>query len=519
MLYLFLHYQLRQSHTLARLMEHAMKKISLTVTALSLVTTLGVGTVALPAQAHAETADLKTTIDTILADPSVAGATTGVVVRKASNGETLYSHNGSSLLIPASNTKLYSSTAALTILGEGYRFRTTVGTTGELNKNGTVVRGDIYIKGRGDPTMQARDYNAMARQLANKGITTIRGQIIADDTYFDDVRLGYNWGWDSNPYYYQPEISALTVAANDNLDTGALLVNISPAAAVGRPARVTTSPNTNYVTFTNNATTGAAGSATSIAVERQMGTNTIVVSGSIAADASPVTRVSTVGDPALYAASLFRDALIRHGVTVTKEAIGRGAMPDTATTLLERDSEPLSAILTPFMKLSNNGIAEILTKTIGQHTAGIGNWPAGIEAMRQVSQTTYGVDINQVKFVDGSGLSNVNLTTPEQTTNLLLAAQQQPIFNLWYNALPIAGMPEPLTGGTLANRMRNTAAAGNVHAKTGSLDNVSALSGYVTTADGERLVFSVMENNYSGASPKTTVEDKIAVALANYRTE
>lgn len=495
-----------------------MKKTTLTLATLTVTAVSAVSTIVLPAQAHADTAGLKASIDTILADPLLAGATSGVMVRKASDGTVLYNHNGNSLLIPASNTKLYSSTAALNILGEDFRFRTAVGTAGTLNGKGTVVRGDVYIKGYGDPTMQARDYNKLAKQLADKGITTIRGQIIADDTYFDAVRLGYNWGWDSNPYYYQPEISALTVAANDNLDIGALLVEVSPANAAGKPARVTTSPKTDYVTFTNNTTTGAAGTATSIAVERQMGTNNIVVSGTIALDANKVTRVSTVGEPGVYAATLFRDALVRQGITVTKEGVGHAAMPDTATILTERNSEPLSTILTPFMKLSNNGIAEILTKTIGQQTAGIGSWSTGIAAMLSVNQAAYGVDTNQVKFVDGSGLSNVNLTTPEQTTNLLIAAQQQPTFDLWYNALPIAGMSDPLVGGTLANRMKNTAAAGNVHAKTGSLDNVSALSGYATSADGERLVFSIMENNYSGASPKA-LEDKIATAIANYTVQ
>lgn len=497
---------------------HYPRPLRNTVTAAVMVfASISLGTLTLSPAANAQAAgDLQTTIDAILADPSVVGAQTGVMVRNADDGSVLYSRNPDSLLIPASNTKLYSSSAALEVLGEDYRFRTTVAHDGTRSTNGRTIRGNVYIKGRGDPTLKAADYNKLARQIANAGITKIRGQIIADDTYFNDQRLGYNWGWDSNPYYYQPEISALTVAANDNFDIGAVIVDVRPAAVVGKPARLATSPQTDYVTFANNTTTGAVGSATSISVERQMGTNTIVVSGSIAADAATVSRVSTVGDPAMYAATLFRAALVRQGVAVTDANIGRAAMPADATALVEHTSRPLSEILTPLMKLSNNGIAEILTKTMGAQATGQGNWGTGIAQMLSIAQMHYGIDTSQVKFVDGSGLSNVNLTTPRQTTNLLIAAQHRPTFGLWYNALPIAGKSDPLIGGTLRARMNGTAAEGNVHAKTGSLDNVSALSGYVTTADGEKLVFSLMETNYSGATPKTAIEDKIAVALANY---
>ena len=187
------------------------------------------------ANAQATDASLKATIDTILKDPSVEGAQTGVLVRDANDGSVVYDHNGKSLLIPASNTKLYSSTAALKVLSEGYTFRTTVGTMGTLTNKGTVLKGDLFLKGRGDPTLRAEDYNKLAKQLAAKGITTIKGQIIADDTYFDAQRLGYNWGWDSNPYYYQPEISALTVASDDNLNIGALSVVTIPGKE-GKPA-------------------------------------------------------------------------------------------------------------------------------------------------------------------------------------------------------------------------------------------------------------------------------------------
>jgi D-alanyl-D-alanine carboxypeptidase/D-alanyl-D-alanine-endopeptidase (penicillin-binding protein 4) len=152
---------------------------------------------------------------------------------------------------------------------------------------------------------------------------------------------------------------------------------------------------------------------------------------------------------------------------------------------------------------------------MGQKTQHQGSWAAGLDTELGKLKNVFGVQTDDLLFVDGSGLSNVNFTTPQLTTDLLLAAQRQSWFATWYDALPIAGQANPLVGGTLASRMRDTRATGNVHAKTGSLDNVSALSGYVTDADGKRLVFSVMFNNFIHGSAKP-FEDAIATRLANY---
>jgi D-alanyl-D-alanine carboxypeptidase/D-alanyl-D-alanine-endopeptidase (penicillin-binding protein 4) len=179
-----------------------------------------------------------------------------------------------------------------------------------------------------------------------------------------------------------------------------------------------------------------------------------------------------------------------------------------------RQSIPLAQLLTPFLKLSNNGHAEILVKAMGQKLSGQGSWDAGLAA-ETAAVGQMGVDLNAVQLVDGSGLSNLDFVSSLQTTNLMIAAQQQPWFSTWFNALPIAGEADPLVGGTLRHRMVNTPAAGNVHAKTGTLTGASALSGYVTDADGERLVFSIMENNYLSGAPKD-LEDAIAIDLAEF---
>jgi D-alanyl-D-alanine carboxypeptidase/D-alanyl-D-alanine-endopeptidase (penicillin-binding protein 4) len=457
-------------------------------------------------------ADLKQAIDAVLADPRLDGAQASVLVRTADDGEVLYSRNPSTLLIPASNNKLYSSSAAMQVLGANYTFETSLASS-SAPKFG-IISGDVYLKGTGDPTMQAADYDKLAAELAAKGVKLITGKLVADDTFFDDRQLGYNWGWDSNPFYYQPEISALTVAANSKFDIGALNVEIRPGAA-GQQAQVTTNPGTNFVTIQNDTTTGAPGSEDTLSVERKLGVNTIVAKGSIPADSAMQSIVSTVSDPTGYAAKTFQDALARHGVTLLNKTIDRRSTPANAQKLFAHQSAPLSSILTPYMKLSNNGIAEILVKAMGKKTHEQGNWQNGLETeLGQLGQNL-GVDTTKLQFVDGSGLSNVNFTTPQLTTNLLIAAQSKPWFNTWYNSLPIAGNSDPLIGGTLRSRMKNTPATNNVHAKTGSLDSVSALSGYVTSADGEKLVFSIMENNYIGGSVKS-LEDAIAVTIASF---
>lgn len=493
--------------------KNALKTIGLAV-AITAIGASGSGLLQ-ASQVEAEAAtqsSLQSTLDGILADPRLEGAQVGVVVRDAETGNALYDRNSKGLLIPASNNKLYSSAAALEVLGPNHSFKTSV--TYDGKRVGSMVTGNLYLKGTGDPTMQASDYDALAQAVAAKGVKQVMGNLVADDSYFDKTRLGYNWGWDSNPYYYQPEISALTVAANNDFDISALVVRVAPNAAAGKPAAISTLPATNFVTFRNETTTGPAGSQNTLQVQRELGVNTIVVTGNIPIDATPAHVISTVSDPTGYAASIFRDALNRHGVKILGKTV-QATMPAETMSVAERTSMPLSELLTPYLKLSNNGIAEILVKAMGQKTKGQGTWSAGLAAETDALKSKLGVNVSKLQFVDGSGLSNVNFTTPEQTTNLLRAARGKSWFQTWYNALPAAGQPDRLVGGTLRSRMQNTPAAGNVHAKTGSLDNVSALSGYVTTADQQKLVFSVMTNNYIKSSTKP-LEDAIAIALASY---
>jgi D-alanyl-D-alanine carboxypeptidase/D-alanyl-D-alanine-endopeptidase (penicillin-binding protein 4) len=453
---------------------------------------------------------LEESLDKLLADPRLNGGHAGLVVRDATTGAVVYSRNGDRRFTPGSNEKLLTSAAAAELLGLDHRFRTTVSHDGTRLRN--VITGNLYLKGTGDPTLTAAAMDDLAGKVAATGIKTVRGGLVADDTWFDRVRLGTEWAWDDEPFAYAAQISALTVAANDDYDTGAIRVDVAPGAAAGAPATVSLAPATTYVRVVNEAVTGAAGSPRTIAVDRQHGANTIVVTGSVPLGSAVGASLRTVDEPTGYAAAVFRAALARRGVDVIAATRFAGT-PAAVTPVTFRDSAPLGQIMTPFLKLSNNGHAEILVKAIGRKTRNQGTWSAGLQSISGFLAGA-GVDAPNLRMVEGSGLSRQDLVTPDQLTQLLRNVQSRPWFATWYAALPVAGHPDRLIGGTLRTRMAGTAAANNLRGKTGTLTSVSALSGYVTDAAGRKLVFSMLTKDFLGAAPKT-LEDSVGVTLAN----
>ncbi|MEV0408501.1 D-alanyl-D-alanine carboxypeptidase/D-alanyl-D-alanine-endopeptidase [Actinoallomurus sp. NPDC050550] len=450
-------------------------------------------------QTAATSGDLKTDIDNILTDSRLKGASIGVIVRNAKTGAVLYDRGSDDQKIPGSNNKIETSTAAFGILGADYRFKTSVYTRG----------GNLYLKGTGDPTLRGADYDKLAAAVKAKGIKKITGNLIADDTWFDHEYTPPGWDPTDLPYSYAAGISALNVSPDDVFDAGSIGVSITPGQE-GKPVKVALTPATSVVKIDNRATTAKAGTSSTVSVDRKGGT--VVITGSYPANGGKEDHLSTAPNPTQYAADVFRRALKAHGVKVVG-ATKQAATPKGAKAVTTRQSMTLSQLATPFLKLSNNQIAEILTKAIGRKAAGKGTRAAGIAAISRYLKTL-GVDTAKVKQTDGSGLSRTNQTTPRQVSVILQAVQPKPWFSTWYNALPIAGQPDKLVGGTLATRMKGTAAAGNVHAKSGTLTGVTALSGYVKDDTGQPLFFSIMFNGYQGGAPKD-IEDKIAIRLAS----
>ncbi|WP_165964419.1 D-alanyl-D-alanine carboxypeptidase/D-alanyl-D-alanine-endopeptidase [Actinomadura sp. KC216] len=450
--------------------------------------------------AAAPDGDLGRDLDAVLKDRRLKGAKVGVVVRDARSGRVLYDRNGGARAMPASNNKLPTSAAAFGVLGGGYRFRTTVGTDG----------GNLYLKGTGDTTMRAADYGRLAAAVAEKGVKEVTGDLVADDTWFDADRVPDGWDTGDLQYAYAGRISALTVSPNADFDAGSVEVGVA-ATRPGRRVKAGLRPATGVVKIDNRATTGPRGSSSTLAVNRRNGSGTITITGRLPAGAPKARVLRTVEHPTLYAADVFRRALKAHGVRVAGTT-KRGRTPGSAETIATRTSMPLSQLAKPFMKLSNNVMAETLVKAIGRKVRGSGTWAAGLPAVTAHAERL-GAGTSQITMTDGSGLARSNRTTPRFLSTLLRNAREQPWFGAWYASLPVAGKPGRLTGGTLAKRMRGTAAEGNVHAKTGTMTGVTALSGYVRDRDGRLLVFSTVFNGYAGSAPKD-IEDKIAVRLA-----
>jgi serine-type D-Ala-D-Ala carboxypeptidase/endopeptidase (penicillin-binding protein 4) len=397
-------------------------------------------------------ATLGARLDALLADPKFAGAEVGLTVRNVDTGQTLYDHSGALRVLPASNAKLYTSSAAMDILGPGFRFTTKVLET--RSAHGHVLTGDLFLKGYGDPMMMRADYNRLAARIAKSGVRTVRGSLVADDTYYDSVRLAPFWSWDDEPYYYSAQTSALNVSPDDIGDTGTVLANVTPGRSVGGTPQVSMIPANHYLHVHNTATTGAAGSDETIDVVREHGRNVLDVTGSIPLGADSYAAQPAVDEPTHLVAELFRTALARHGVQVQGGTAYR-ATPDDARLVTMHRSATLSALLIPFLKLSNNMMAEALTKAIGQAASGEGSWSAGAAAIL-ADVATNGVDTSTLQLFDGSGLGRADYVTTDQTSALLAALRAKPWFQTWYDALPIAGEPDQLVGGTLRHRMAGT---------------------------------------------------------------
>ncbi|PHN26200.1 D-alanyl-D-alanine carboxypeptidase/D-alanyl-D-alanine-endopeptidase [Pseudomonas sp. ICMP 460] len=449
-------------------------------------------------------------LDALLADPALYGATVSLTVRDARSGNTLYQHNPSTRLVPASNLKLLTTAAAMDVLGPQYRFATQLLSNGI--RQGDRLTGNLYLRGLGDPTLQFADYQALAAQLASQGVRQVQGDLVFDDTWFDDERLGVDWSHDDETTYYGAQISALTVSPNTDFDAGSVLVTAKAPVPVGQPVSVDIYPPTHYLQLSNRAVSGPGNS---YAINRRHGTNLLQLSGAIAPGKQSAQLVS-VWEPTQLVANLFEQALAQQGITLLGRRVIGGATPATATLLAEHQSAPLQALITPLLKLSNNNMSEALLKAMGRQSANNGTAAAGVAAVAGFLKRQ-GLDSATLNQVDGSGLSRRNLVSSHTLTDLLLAASKQPWFNAWYNALPIAGNSDRMTGGSLRYRLRGTPAENNLHAKTGSMGGVSSLSGYITDAHGRKLVFAMLTNNYvvAGAQVKA-VENRVALALSRW---
>ncbi|WP_060681920.1 D-alanyl-D-alanine carboxypeptidase/D-alanyl-D-alanine endopeptidase [Virgibacillus halodenitrificans] len=459
--------------------------------------------------------ELQEKLDAILHKSQLQGTSTGVSIRKASDGELLYNHSGEMRLHPASNQKILTAIAALSTLGEDYRFSTEVLTGGKLR--GKVLHGNLYLKGKGDPTLLKDDLDHFAKQLKEQGIRKVKGNLVGDDNWFDDVRLATDINWDDESNYTAAQISALTLSPNTDYDSGTVIVQVLPGEKAGDQPKVVLSPDTDYVSINNKAKTTAKGTSKNISVQRDHGTNTITISGNLPLDSSSKSWIA-VWEPTGYVVDVFRKSLEKQGIALignSKPTVGK--TPKDAEILAKKDSMPLKELLVPFLKLSNNGHGEIVVKEMGRVIKEEGSWDKGLDVVEEALSSN-GLAMETIRLRDGAGMSHKNLLPANQLSKLLFEIQDESWFPVFEQALPVGGEPERMVGGTLRYRLTGDATKGKVHAKTGSLTGVNTLSGYVTNKDGEKLIFSIMMNNYiQGSMPQ--IQDAIVTALAEHSFE
>ena len=468
-----------------------------------------------PKYSYTTIAEFWSQMDDIFNDPTFANAHWGVLIQSLETGEYFYKRNENKLFMPASNLKLFTSSAGLVLLGDDYRFTTDILMRGRID--GSTLIGDLIIRGRGDPTLSGRFYqnnlykvfNDWADSLIEFGIDEITGNIIGDDNEFDDQGLGTGWQWDYESDWYAAPSSALSF--NDNC-----IDIIITADKISQGCRIQLIPNTKYAAVINKVSVVKKDSVTNINVYRERGTNLVTVSGTIKESDSVRTFV-TVNNPTQYTMVVLKEVLESKGITIGGFSMDiddySTPIEDYETShLFTHYSPKLSEIVKVINKNSQNFFTEQLLKTIGLEKEGFGSAENGILAANSVFQEM-GIDPGDMVMVDGSGLSRLNLVSPKQIISLLNYMYRHKYFQPFYNSLPIAGVD-----GSLAKRMKGTKAENNVRAKTGFIGGVRSLSGYVRTGDNEPVAFSMIVNNFTvPLKLAENIQDLVCVRLANLK--
>lgn len=465
--------------------------------------------------------DITSKIDSILvSDSLLLNANFGIAVKSVKSGEIIYEKNSNKMFNPASNVKIITAFSALNELDSNFKYETRLYTNGKI-KNG-VLYGDLYIWSNGDPTFYSRFFDSstvvfhrFAKELKDKGIKEIKGSVIADGTAFDNNTIGFGWGFDDLLYWYAAQVTPLQINENYiDFKINPLLRNsrslvqpniISPSIKIIENFEFVDSINLNNPLRDR------------IKVKKNsFCDDEIVFSGKIYQNDTTEIDISVaLSNPNLFYAEVFTEVLRKNDIKVEQKpkcildtAEIKVARKDTTVLILYR-SFSFVDILKQMMKVSHNLYAETMIKTIGYIRENNGSFNAGKKYCEEQLQSI-GINKNTYRYVDGSGLSRLNYFSPLQFLTVLESALLSKDKNKWLDLFPISGID-----GTLKNRMKGTIAEGKIKAKTGTLSNVRALSGYICDSNGEPVfIFSIIWNGY--LTPVANVDaiiDKILIYL------
>jgi D-alanyl-D-alanine carboxypeptidase/D-alanyl-D-alanine-endopeptidase (penicillin-binding protein 4) len=441
----------------------------------------------------------KNLLDELVSNPAVSGAWLGVLVQTTDNPpKTLYSLNEDKRFMPASNTKLFTSALALEKLGPEFAFVTPLLTDGQIE--GESLNGNLYLKSSGDPSLTRDRLRELVKALLSKGIKSVKGDIIVDVSAFSDNRWGTGWSWDYLLYGYAAEVWSIA------LDRNSVNLQVAPATKEGQLAQVSITPPTNWLILDNRIRTTKSGQSRWF-ILRDPWERVIRLSGQIPLNAAPETVRISVPSVPHYVGETFRTMLREEGIVVDGN-VKVGLTPPDAVKIAETQSPPLKELVWWLNKVSDNLYAEMLLRAVALKEAGQGSVSEAMRILEQQLQD-WGIDTSDVRLVDGSGLSRLNMVTPRSIVKLLQVARSRPWFDAFKSSLPIAGKD-----GTLRTRFQGTPAEGCVFAKTGFIGGVVALSGYIQCRDGTELVFSVLVNHYNATTRQVqSAVDKFVASL------
>lgn len=443
---------------------------------------------------------LENTLDTIIA-AAHSKATIGVMVQSMQTGKVLYQKNANELLIPASNLKLFTAYTALSQLGSDFHFQTEFLTDASSIKNG-MIDGSLYAKFRGDPVLSLDDLSRMVAELSHQGVMQIRGNILVDNTLYDRRGISPGTVPEDQNYCYAAPVDALILNRN------CLSVFLSPAKRIGQLAHLMF-PHQVAIPIRNNVVTKNGRCHLKLT---PLNNQEYELSGCVRPRNQKLGMSIALLDSREYGQNAMLALLQRYGIRFAGNVLPIHQETQRLHVLVSHDSKPLNELVFDMMKHSDNLIANSLYKQIGANYFNqAGSWENSGQAIYRILTQQHRMDLRKMVMIDGSGLSRYNLTTPAQFVQLLnVAYHDNRVAAPFITSLPVGGL-----NGTLRHRMLSSDMRGRVHAKTGTMKGVSALSGYIETTGHEILAFSIIVNNFKGSAGRFRIlEDKICKALS-----